>query len=85
MTIDIDTGVATLVGSTLVDGQSHGGDIPPRKVTVCHLKPNGDYVSIEISLAALSAHLAHGDLLPGSAGGGCDGGPSAGAVPGAAQ
>jgi hypothetical protein len=58
-----------LVGSTVLDGQSHGGDIPPRKVNVCHLKKNGQYVSINVSLAALAAHLDHGDMLPGTDGG----------------
>jgi len=70
MTIDIDTGVATLVGSSILQGQSHGGDIPPRKVNVCHLNEEGEYVSINVSLEALAAHLAHGDMLPGN-GSGC--------------
>lgn len=65
MTIDIDTGIATLVGSSILDGQSHGGDIPPRKVKVCHLMGNGHYKTIEVNLAALAAHLAHGDIMPG--------------------
>ncbi len=34
MTIDIDSGVATLVGSSVIQGQSHGGDIPPKKVNI---------------------------------------------------
>jgi hypothetical protein len=69
MSIDIDSGVATLVGSSILEAQSHGGDIPPSKVKVCHLKGNGTYVSIEVSLDALPAHLEHGDVLPGSADG----------------
>ena len=64
MTIDLDTGVASLVGSTRQDGQSHGGDIPPVRVTVCHRTGQG-YMPLEISIAALHAHLAHGDVLPG--------------------
>jgi len=73
MTIDIETGVATLVGSSILQGQSHGGDIPPLKVNVCHLKKNGEYVSINVSLNALEAHMAHGDMLPGGPDG-CSGG-----------
>ncbi len=69
MTIDIDSGVATLVGSSILQGQSHGGDIPPQKVNICHLK-NGQYVPITINISALAAHLAHGDILPGADGDG---------------
>jgi len=65
MTIDIAAGTATLVGSSILDGQSHGGDIAPTTVTVCHAKGNGSYASLVISLEALAAHLAHGDVLPG--------------------
>jgi len=65
MTIDLGTGIADLVGSTALDGQSHGGDIRPVKVTVCHRTAHG-YTPLEISLAALQAHLNHGDILPGS-------------------
>jgi hypothetical protein len=35
------------------------------KVTICHREGNGDYHSIEVSVAALDAHLAHGDGVPG--------------------
>ena len=65
MTVDIDGGVANLVGSSILDGQSHGGDIPPKRVNVCHLDEDGNYNPIEISLDGLPGHLAHGDVLPG--------------------
>jgi hypothetical protein len=65
MRVDIDAGTAILVGSSILEGQSHGGDIAPKTVTVCHLKGNGSYQSIVVSLEALAAHLAHGDVLPG--------------------
>ena len=71
MTVDIDAGTATLVGSSILDGQSHGGDIPPKTVNVCHRQENGSYKSIEVSLSALAAHLAHGDMLPQADGNGC--------------
>ena len=35
------------------------------KVDVCHLKGNGSYNLISVSENALSAHLGHGDVLPG--------------------
>ena len=44
-------------------------DIDAGVAKVCHLKGNGTYVSIEVSLDALPAHLEHGDVLPGSADG----------------
>lgn len=43
-----------------------------RKVTVCHLNGNGTYKPITINLAALAAHLAHGDALSGTEGLDCD-------------
>lgn len=37
----------------------------PGKVNVCHRTGNGSYNLINISTKALSAHLAHGDGMPG--------------------
>ena len=71
MSIDTHTGVATLVGSSIIEGQSHGGDIPPRTVKICHNRGNDRYVPLEVSLDALPAHLAHGDFLPGADGRDC--------------
>ena len=71
MTIDIEAGQAHLVGSTLIDGQSHGGDIPPRDVKICHRKGNGAYVALTVSLGALASHLDHGDHLTTSPDLGC--------------
>ena len=64
MTVDVNTGVATVIGYTN-QGYNHGGDIMPSKVTVCHRTGNRGYVSIDVSLAALDEHLAHGDKVPG--------------------
>ena len=61
--IDPDTGDATFLVWTGVPN-FHGGDIPPAKVTVCHKQGKG-YQVIEVSLAALPAHLDHGDTLAG--------------------
>ena len=66
--IDVNTGQATVVGYAETGGQNHGGDIMPSKVTVAHRSGNGKSVNIVISMAALPAHLAHGDYVPGTVG-----------------
>jgi hypothetical protein len=64
MSVDIEAGVATVVGYTH-QGHNHGGDIPPERVKVCHRKGNGGYVTITVPLSSLADHRAHGDLVPG--------------------
>ena len=64
MRIDIEAGVATVVGYTH-QGYCHGGDIPPAQVKVCHRKGNGGWRMITVDLASLPAHRAHGDIVPG--------------------
>ncbi|MDH5271247.1 MAG: hypothetical protein OEY32_15130 [Candidatus Krumholzibacteria bacterium] len=71
MHVDVNTGVATVVGYTH-EGYNHGGDIAPSKVRVCHRKGNGSYVTITIDMSALPAHRAHGDIVPGVDGNDCD-------------
>jgi hypothetical protein len=68
--IDTQTGATTLVGYTNKPF-NHGGDIKPSKVTVCHKKGKGRYETIRIDLDFLPAHRAHGDIVPGTAGYGC--------------
>ena len=58
--IDPDTGDATLITWT-GEPKFHGGDIPPAEVTVCHQQG-----LVEVSLAALTAHLNHGDTIAGT-------------------
>jgi hypothetical protein len=41
------------------------GAAPAAKVDVCHREGNGSFHLINVSENALSAHLAHGDALPG--------------------
>jgi hypothetical protein len=38
------------------------------KVTICHRTGNGDSHPITIAQAAVAAHLAHGDVMPGTGG-----------------
>ncbi|MDH3196930.1 MAG: hypothetical protein OEO21_01685 [Candidatus Krumholzibacteria bacterium] len=71
MRVDVDTGVATVVGYTN-QGYNHGGDIPPARVRVCHRTGNGRYVPITVDLASLPAHRAHGDNVPGVDGNDCN-------------
>jgi len=66
--IDTTTGQATIVGYAGTGGQNHGGDIKPTEVTVAHRRGNGRFVNLRISMAALPAHLAHGDYVPGTVG-----------------
>jgi len=33
------------------------------QVEICHLKANGEYVTISVGAPVLDAHLAHGDYL----------------------
>lgn len=61
--IDVNSGQATVVGYAQTGGQNHGGDIMPNMVTVCHRGKR-----IRISMDALPAHLAHGDVVPGTVG-----------------
>ena len=63
MRIDTETGLATVVGYTHL-GYNHAGDIMPTNVEICHRRGNGAYHPITVSLSALPAHLAHGDILP---------------------
>ncbi len=46
-----------------VPGNNHGRKA--EKVDVCHRRGNETFIMINISSNALSAHLAHGDRLPG--------------------
>ena len=68
--IDTHTGATTLVGYT-DKPFNHGGDFRPAKVTVCHRK-KGRYDTIRIDLDDLPAHRAHGDIVPGTDGYGCE-------------
>ena len=62
--IDPSTGACTVIGSTGLLS-THGGDIAPNKVNVCHRTGrSGKFVPIELCLADLDDHLAHGDVLP---------------------
>lgn len=62
--IDAQTGAATLLGYT-EQYYNHGGDIYPTQVDICHLTGNGKYVPMTVSMNALAAHRAHGDIVPG--------------------
>jgi len=70
LTIDVNTGMATLVGYTN-QVYNHGGDIMPKMVRVAHRRPGGGYTCISIHLNDLPAHLAHGDYVPGTNGKAC--------------
>jgi hypothetical protein len=65
MKIDTETGVATLLGYSHTQYANHGGDILPSTVRICHRTGNGRYVPLTVSLSALPAHRAHGDIVPG--------------------
>jgi hypothetical protein len=66
MSVDVETGVATVVGYTH-QGYNHGGDIMPSKVRICHQAgKSGKFVSLEIGIESLQDHLDHGDSV------GCD-------------
>ena len=69
--INPHTGRATYVGVTNKP-YNHGGDIKPLKVRLCHLLGNGSFSSLVVSMDALAAHLAHGDIVPGAAGNSCN-------------
>jgi hypothetical protein len=71
MQIDPYSGETVLLGYSHTADYNHGGDIMPTEVNVCHRKGNGGYVPITISLNALPDHLAHGDIVPGTAGQDC--------------
>ena len=58
--------VLLITGSLFVANAHKGGD----KVTICHQTGNGT-ITIEVNESALSAHIAHGDLV----GGGCQNTP----------
>ena len=62
--INAGTGAATLLGYTN-QYYNHGGDFYPTKVKICHLTGNGKYVPMTVSINALAAHRAHGDIVPG--------------------
>lgn len=68
MRIDVNTGVATVVGYCETGVQNHGGDILPTRVIVAHRLPGGRYRNIDIPIEALPGHLAHGDYVPGTVG-----------------
>ena len=71
MRIDTSTGQATVLGYT-EQVYNHGGDIMPTKVRVCHVNGKGRYVPIRIGIESLADHQAHGDIVPGLNGAGCD-------------
>ncbi len=64
-------GRATYVGVTNTP-YNHGGDIKPIRVRICHRLVNGAFSSLVVSMDALAAHLAHGDIVPGAAGNSCN-------------
>ena len=70
MTVDVATGIATLIGYTN-QPYNHGGDIMPKMVKVAHRTAGGTYTCISINLSDLPAHLAHGDYVPGTGGHPC--------------
>lgn len=81
MRIDTTTGQATVLGYT-EQVYNHGGDIMPTKVKVCHVNGKGRYIPIRIGIESLPDHQAHGDIVPGLNGAGCDcpGSPTGGRV-----
>jgi hypothetical protein len=46
----------------LATGAFAGGN--NEKTTLCHVTGNGSYHQITVSVHAVPAHLAHGDVLP---------------------
>jgi hypothetical protein len=65
MSIDIETGVATLIGYSMTEIANHGGDTLPTRVRICHRTGKGTYIPMTIALDALEAHRSHGDIVPG--------------------
>ena len=53
---------AFLALGLLISGTAGAGGV---KQDICHVKGNGDVILISTSENAVSAHLAHGDFLPG--------------------
>ena len=55
--------LATVLAATSASAQTQ----PPPKVQVCHKAANGTFHLITININAETAHMAHGDGLPGQA------------------
>lgn len=59
--------LAALLGWSLTDGADTALSAaePPDRVAVCHRSGTGEFRLIQVHVAALPAHLAHGDAQPG--------------------
>ena len=55
-----DSDLSHYLGEEVLDDDEED---PKEKVSLCHLTGNGSYRSIEVSINAVPAHLAHGDVL----------------------
>lgn len=63
ITNEVEKNAAEELNSSTAEGGNN-------KIDVCHQKGNGSYYTINISVFALPAHLAHGDIVPDADGDG---------------
>ncbi len=54
----------TIPGSKSKEKVSAGTNTPDGQIDICHREGNGSWHTITISINALPAHIAHGDMVP---------------------